>query len=437
MNSTALLERYERLRHMAALVRSSEPTRSAELIAAALAELGAGETELATDRSRRMAHLPPSSDLDSWSVAYIDGLVENEERSGRARYDPDTAFAGYSPKVLAIRADLWRLANAAVPVLFVGERGSGKGQLMRAVHAMYSDRYKNRKLLTVPLAAISPQLAESELFGHEKGAFTDAGRKRKGAFQVVHDEGGVLYLDDIGECPLEIQSKLLTVLDDGVIHPVGADETISLGRGENRRFKVYASTQPEALSKIRPDLRDRLATLIVRIPPLRERCLDVLLLADALTYRLSRQRQRLSRRARAALLDFHWPGNVRELHNVVNRAVVLSDGHPVIGRDVMMTSLADEEYLGSYDSSSAERQDIPDPRAHSFSERGRFLTLAEAEANHIREALVRTNGNVSRAASLLNVPRTTLQGRMKKAGIANKRRADADTELYLRESDGR
>ncbi len=180
--------------------------------------------------------------------------------------------------MVTIRSQVPRYASTKLPVMLLGERGVGKGQLLRAIASTWP---KPAALVTVSLAALPESLAESELFGHVKGAYTGATASRHGLIMTAHNDRGGLYLDDVGECPPTVQAKLLTCLDDGILRAVGSDKGISIGRGLDRRFAVFSSAQPGSLGRLRPDLRDRLASHLVVIPPLSERGLDILLLGSA------------------------------------------------------------------------------------------------------------------------------------------------------------
>ena len=261
------------------------------------------------------------------------------------------------------------------------------------------------------LAATAETIADSELFGHEEGSFTGARRSRSGALGHAIRSGEPLFLDDIGNCPESIQVKLLSALDDGIVRPVGADTPVNIGRGAARKLKIVAAIQPESLGDLRPDLRDRLWMLPTELPPLRERGLDVLLLADLaldVACRGNAARPRMTRRVREQLLTGRWPGNVRELFSLVSRAFDACGGGPTLSVAALArVREVDDRLLGR-----ASRQRIE--RTEPFDGPGGFLTLQEATDRHVREALERTSGNVSRAAKLLGIPRSTLQGRLER-----------------------
>jgi len=345
-----------------------------------------------------------TEDLLGYASAYLEDLATGMVPPG------DGALAGYDPKIVRIRARLSRYADINWPVMLVGERGTGKGHLLRAI-----TRLTGRLPITVPLATISESVAESEIFGHTKGAFTGADKARAGIILTAHLSRSAIFLDDVGECPPTVQVKLLTVLDDGILRPVGSDEMVSVGRGAERRFGVYSASQPESLVKLRPDLRDRLATIVVDIPPLRERGIDVLLLADRFLRKVSADeaagRKTLSAEARVVLLDYEWPGNVRQLKSVIVRAVFEAQDRAVLDAGAVKASLQAEPDIPSgsgHHGASPEGDSTP----------GRFPTMAEMTDRHFRAALDRSGGNVSAAARLLKLHRSTIHAWMRRGGQA-------------------
>lgn len=375
--------------------------------------------------------------LDAYSARYIAGLLA--EGSGQSA-SADHRFDGYSPPIEAIRSEIGNIIRWRLPVMLVGERGTGKGQLVRAISNQMAGKKPTGTTgfepLTVVFAAMSPALADSELFGHEKGAFTGADKTTDGLVTVAHREKRPLFLDDVGECPLEVQSKLLTVLDDGVYHRVGSTRMLSIGRGGDRRFQVLSASQPQGIAKLRSDLRDRRAVRVIRIPPLRERGLDVLLLADFVAWSspllMEPPRKRLSPGAWAELLEYDWPGNVRQLFSIVTRAVItVGEGEDTIGASVVRRCLNDEAGLVEALDPSASRRVRRAPSRRRASSRASpqgsprasprppddddddpFPTLKQVEARHIEKAVRRSGGNVSKAAALLGIHRTTLHRKL-------------------------
>lgn len=340
-------------------------------------------------------------DLVHYATAYLDDLATRGPLLG------DAALAGYHPTIMSIRARLPKYADTFWPVLLLGERGTGKGHLLRAI-----TRLSDTVPIYAPLATMAEGMAESELFGHTTGAFTGADHSRDGLILAAHRSGSAIFLDDIGECPPNIQAKLLTVLDDGVFRPVGSDRMVSVGRRSDRRFRIYASSQPASLAKLRPDLRDRLNTVRVIIPPLRERGIDVLLLADRFLREAGTATKKpvkaLSSEARLFLLEYDWPGNVRELRNLMLRATFEADDKAVLDAVTVRAHLDSEPLFRT-------GQHV-DALCEADSTLRRFPTLNEKIDTHIRAAIDRTGGNVSAAAALLGRHRSTVHKWLQRRG---------------------
>jgi transcriptional regulator with GAF, ATPase, and Fis domain len=312
---------------------------------------------------------------------------------------------GESGPMKEARARLLRLAQAEVPVLILGETGTGKERLARAIHR-WSGR-ADRPFVAINCAAIPTNLIESELFGHARGAFTGATHARAGRFQLAH--GGTLLLDEIGELPLDVQAKLLRVLQEGALEPVGADRTVKVD------VRVLAATHvdlPRAIAerRFREDLYYRLHVFPLRLPPLRERLEDLPLLCAAM---LAEQSQRTGRRGMrvtdagiARLRAQPWPGNLRELANALERATIVTPGHEL---DAPAFEFAARDVAAA---------PVPSDRSGPGPE---FPTLEQAQAAHIRQALRRAGGRIygpGGAAELLGVKPSTLQSKMKKLGVA-------------------
>ncbi|MEZ5659924.1 MAG: sigma-54 dependent transcriptional regulator [Burkholderiaceae bacterium] len=309
------------------------------------------------------------------------------------------SMLGRSPAAEQLRKGLERIIEATrglssrLPsVLVTGESGTGKELVARALHA--DGPRAHGPFVSVNCAALPSELVEAELFGHERGAFTDARQRRDGLFTSA--DGGVLFLDEIGEMPLAAQAKLLRVLEERVIRPVGANEArpvdVWVIAATNRHLADLV-----AEGAFRGDLMFRLQVLWVDVPPLRERDADILLLADAFLRHFSGlypgPARRLSDDARARLLAHRWPGNVRELRNVIERATVLAGpGGEIRAPQIMLT----------------ETQSAP------------AATLEGMEVAMLRQALERTNGNVTRAAALLGISRDTMRYRIEKFGLQAK-----------------
>ena len=299
---------------------------------------------------------------------------------------------------------LMKLAKVDATVLITGETGTGKDVLARTLHG-WSARRK-RPFVKCDCAVLTPTLVESELFGHEKGAFTGAHARHIGWFELAH--GGTLFLDEVAEIPLEAQAKLLGVLEDREFQRVGGTDTISVD------IRIIAATNRDlrtqvAAGKFRQDLFYRLNVLSVHLPPLRERAEDIRPLAEhfigvynrALGYNVSS----LSPSALAALESHPWPGNVRELQNVIERAILLSEGPALtIGRDVL----------------APDPTPLRDVARHPSSQ----MTLAEVETRHILQILNDTKGRVAGprgAAKILGLHPNTLRSLMERLGIERER----------------
>ncbi len=291
------------------------------------------------------------------------------------------------------------VAPADSTVLLLGETGTGKELIARAIHHLSARR--ERTLVKVNCAAIPTGLLESELFGHEKGAFTGAITQRIGRFELAHR--GTLFLDEVGDIPLELQPKLLRVLQEQEFERLGSARTIRVD------VRLIAATNVDLAQRVgenqfRSDLYYRLNVFPITIPPLRERREDIPLLvryfAQKYARRMKKPIESIPSRAMAALTEYSWPGNVRELENFIERAVILSRG------------LELELPLGELKQRSS---------SHAAISVSGFVTLERAEKEHILRALKETNwviGGPGGAAARLGMKRTTLQSRMRKLGIA-------------------
>ena len=240
------------------------------------------------------------------------------------------SIVGSSPAIERVRREIERVAPAPYAVLIEGESGAGKELVAREIHA--ASPRASGPLVTVNCGAIAPELIESELFGHERGAFTGASGRRKGLFEEAHE--GTLFLDEIGELPLSLQPKLLRVLETREVRRVGGEGSVRVDvRVVSATLRDLEARAAEGL--FRTDLFFRLQDFRVRVPAMRERPEDVPELADALLARIAREtgrHRRLEDRALARLMGWHWPGNVRELFAVLKRAVFASAG-PFLGVD--------------------------------------------------------------------------------------------------------
>ncbi len=319
--------------------------------------------------------------------------VAVDARRGRSRANP---FLGTSGAVRWLEQRAGKFAGTERPVLLLGETGTGKGVLARWLH----DRGPRAEEPFVDLscAGLKPELLESELFGHEKGAFTGASSAKPGLVEVA--DHGTLFLDEVGDMDPAIQPKLLKVLEEQRLRRLGdvRDRPVDV--------RLVAATQRELRAMVRrqefrSDLYFRLHTLTLEIPPLRKRWEDIPPLAEHLLEQLGKELSRpglgLSPSAVKALVSYPWPGNIRELRNVLERAVLLGDGSSL--------ERADIDFDSGLTDAAQEAKDTLE------------LNLRELEKRHIERVLEHESGSVSRAAERLGVPRSTLYKKLKKYGI--------------------
>ena len=304
---------------------------------------------------------------------------------------------GQSPGLISVLKKIGIVAPSSTSVLIVGESGTGKEALAQAVHALSPKKHK--PFITLNCAALPESLIESELFGHERGAFTGANSRRIGKFEQA--DGGTIFLDEIGELPLDSQVKLLRVLQEKEIERLGGDDTIKVD------VRIVAATNRNldkevAEGRFRLDLYYRLNVFPVILPPLRERKEDISLLVHFFikkyTHQLKRSRVTISDSAMDQLTQYSWPGNIRQLEHLIERSILLTSG-------TMIESI-----------------ELPSekPLLYETQPEGRIKTMEEMERDHIMGALKHCGGRVSGqggAAETLNMPATTLYSKMKKLGI--------------------
>jgi len=307
-------------------------------------------------------------------------------------------------------------APAGTTVLILGETGTGKELIARAIHNLSPRR--ERTFVKVNCAAIPGGLLESELFGHERGAFTGALAQKIGRFEFA--DRGTLFLDEVADLPLELQPKLLRVLQEQEFERVGGNRTLHVD------VRVVAATNNDlaalvAERKFRSDLYYRLNVFPVQIPPLRERREDVPLLVRYFVQKFSRRQnktvQYIPANVMEALVNYPWPGNVRELENLIERAVLLSPGHEL---RVPLAELKEASPSSALVATPGESSRIPEPQAPPASSAGALGTLDETQRQHILRVLRQTEWRIAGphgAAAILGMKRTTLQARMRKLGI--------------------
>ena len=308
-----------------------------------------------------------------------------------------SALIGASPPMLRLKETLAVVAPAEATVLITGESGTGKEVVAQIIHQ--NSRRKDGPLVKVNCAALPETLLESELFGHEKGAFTGATARREGRLKSAH--GGTMFLDEIGEMSQATQAKLLRALQEGEYTPLGSNHTYKAD------VRVLAATNRNLASEVktgqfREDLYYRLNVVNLEMPPLRERGEDVMTLAEKFLARFNEKNQRdlrgFSPMARSRLLAYAWPGNVRELINAVERAVIMAPG-PLIETTDLPLALQNP----------AAGQDEAVLRAG--------MSIQEAERLLIERTLEATGGNRTQAADLLGITRKTLQNKIKEYGL--------------------
>lgn len=327
-------------------------------------------------------------------------------------------IVGGTPHFLAALAIAAKAARTRVPVLIEGESGVGKEVIAQAIHAA-SPRHRNR-MIAVNCGAIPANLVESELFGHERGAFTGAFDRQIGKFTDA--DMGTIFLDEVSELPLDAQVKLLRVLQDGEVQPLGARMPVRVDA------RVIAATNKVleaevAAGRFREDLYYRLNVMHVTVPPLRERASDIPALARHLLARLSSQHGlksfSITNEAMTLLMQHDWPGNVRQLQNVLFRAAVLSEGEFLTPLDFPQIA-AQVGTHSSLLSVAADSADHADGGAITLYEQtGHIRQLAEIEADVIRLAIGHYRGRMTEVARRLGIGRSTLYRKLTELGIDN------------------
>lgn len=316
---------------------------------------------------------------------------------------------GRSPEMEKLYRILSKAAQSAHPVLILGESGVGKELVARAIHA--NGPAVERPFVPIDCGSLAPTLIESELFGYVKGAFTGAVRSRTGL--LASAQGGTVLLDEIGELPLDLQSKLLRALQEKEVRPLGSTECTPL------KVRILAATNRDlaamvAQDRFRKDLYYRLNVVSMRIPPLRDRREDIPLLAAHFLERMTRETgvaHTLSDEVLRTMTEYDWPGNVRELENAVDRACALSSG-PVLHLADMPTQLQNFRL---------QRRPVAHPTAADDAPAREFAVqpLAEMERNAIVETLRKLKGDKLKTARLLGIGKTTLYRKLKEYGIAD------------------
>ena len=345
----------------------------------------AGQAAIAIENAMAYQEIAQLKDQLAEEKLYLEDEIRTEQNFGE--------IVGDSPSFKSVLDQVATVAPTDASVLILGETGTGKELIARAIHDLSARR--DRTFVKLNCAAIPTGLVESELFGHEKGAFTGAITQKVGRFELANK--GTLFLDEVGDIPLELQSKLLRALQEREFERLGGTRTIHVD------VRLVAATNRDLAQMIsdrefRTDLYYRLSVFPISVPPLRERGSDIPKLVRYFTQKYARRLNKrittISQESMDALSRYPWPGNVRELENLIERAVILTRG----------TTL------------NISRSDL-----QSVGDKAVSATLEDAERDHIRRALEQANwvvGGPDGAAARLGMKRTTLQSKMKKLGIA-------------------
>lgn len=301
---------------------------------------------------------------------------------------------GVADGMQTLRAFVEKVAPTDANILITGENGTGKEVLAREIHRM--SRRAQQSMLTVDMGSLSESLFESELFGHVKGAFTGALSDRRGKLEEA--SGGTLFMDEIANLPLHLQSKLLTALQSRKVTPIGSNKLTDI----DIRLICATNADVDALvaeGRFREDLLYRINTIRINLPPLRDRRADIPVLADRFLKEYAglynHPVQSVSPEAISLLSSHSWPGNVRELRHAVEKAVIVAEA----------TELRPEDFT------------LSGPRANPVTQPAADVTLADMEKTMIRAAIDDCNGNLSAAATRLGITRQTLYNKMKRYGI--------------------
>ncbi|WP_294628746.1 sigma-54 dependent transcriptional regulator [uncultured Bacteroides sp.] len=321
----------------------------------------------------------------------------NSKGTSKAKKQPADAgnpsktemLTGHSPAMLQLIKVVNKVAKTDANILITGENGTGKEMLAREIHRLSSRNA--RPMLSIDMGAISESLFESELFGHERGAFTDAYESRPGKFEAAN--GSSLFMDEIGNLPLALQAKLLTVLQNRNITRIGSNKVVPV---DIRLISATNKDIPEMVKEglFREDLFYRINTIHLEIPPLRERGNDILLFAETFLRRFASKYQRpelrMHEQTMEKLRSYHWPGNIRELQHAIEKAVILCEGSVIRPKDILV------------------KQTWKPQTTHTVP------NLEEVERQAIETAILQNNGNLTAAAEQLRISRQTLYNKLKR-----------------------
>jgi len=343
-----------------------------------------------------------------------------EDKKVKGSVDEESIIVGNTPVMNEIFKTIGKIADSDITVLIQGERGTGKELVARAIHN--SGKRASRHFISVNCAAIPKELLESELFGYEKGAFTGAVERKIGKFELAHN--GTLFLDEIGDMPIDLQAKILRVIEEKEIVPVGGNKPINVD------VRIIAATNQDLLEMIknkafRADLYDRLNQIPLFLPPLRERYEDIPLLARHFLKNLSKEygnKKTISEDALNFLKSYSWPGNVRELLNAVKRAYLISRSTVLERQDFLFLThgVAREEMM-----KELSLEEIVDWKLNEFMrllQDGEMtdvydFVVSQVEKPLIKKILLMTGGNQIRAAKILGLNRNTLRKKIATFGL--------------------
>ncbi|MBJ6802415.1 sigma-54-dependent transcriptional regulator [Geomonas propionica] len=385
-------------------VLSSVKERAPSTVVIVLTAFGAIDTAVEAMKLGAFHYLTKPFNREELKVTVLKGLQlqglseENrllkEELSGRSEFK---SIVGTSRAMEGVFSVVRKVADTEATVLITGESGTGKELVARAIHSGSSRRAA--PFIAVNCAAIPRDLLESELFGHVKGAFTGAIRDKEGKFQLA--DGGTIFLDEVGDLPIELQPKLLRVLQERVVEPVGGTSLQKID------LRVVAATNADlerwiAEGKFREDLYYRLSVIPIQLPPLRERVEDVPLLIRYFCTKFGAEGVSFTKEALARLKEYAWPGNVRELENTVERLLIMREGD-LVGVDELPAKI----------SAAA-----PPPEGGVLRLPAAGYSLEQLEMEVVLEALNRCDWNQTAAARFLRIPRHTLIYRMEKYNIS-------------------
>ena len=378
-------------------IRESNPDISVIMITAygdvdtAVRALKAGASDFVLkpwDNEKLLATLRLALQLNL-SRKEVKNLKEREHELKKEINRDQRHIIGSSPEIINVLNIVKKVAKTDANILITGENGTGKELIAQEIHRL-SNR-SSELLVTVDMGAITETLFESELFGHVKGAFTDARENRQGKFEIAHR--GTLFLDEIGNLSFHLQSKLLTAIENRQISRVGSNQVIPT----DIRLICATNKNLEEMVKeglFREDLLYRMNTIQIELPPLRQRGNDIIILSEFFlrmyTRKYNKPEMRFNKHAIDKMTEYSWPGNIRELQNTIEKSVILSDSAVIKPEDLYLRPA----------------QEIKNP--------GSFTTLEEMEMAMIRLALDKNNGNFTAAAEQLGITRQTLYNRIKK-----------------------